>query len=250
MDAITTLSTSEQQALAICGITKASQLSRCTLASLLGDVAKARELFPGQMSSLSDERLKEIFYSISGTQEVEEVGESKPTNSYIHEVGYTRVSPKLVLSRRCKQRRRNLELDNTYDIEALHKKNHCLHSNSPLHVYFSAWLTILLYLDIAAWFIVPALFMVGLLPPFNPYIIIVGLLLPLILFWQISRKARCTVCNVHVFTLRKFGFNRYAHNWPIFGRLLSTALHIIFCLWFRCPACGTPQTLLRRKSRR
>ena len=249
MDAFTTLSTSEQQALAICGITKASQLSKCGLASLLGDVAKARELFPEQMSSLSDERLTEIYRSVCGTDEQAEE-EAKRDESCISEEGFTRISPQLVVSRRYRQRRINKEQDKEYNIEALHKKNHSVHCVSPLRIYFSAWVTILLYIDIAAWFIVPALFMVGLLPPFNPYIIIVGLLLPLILFWQISRNARCTVCNVHIFTLRKFGINRYAHNWPIFGRLLSTSLHIIFRLWFRCPACGTPQAIMRRKSRR
>jgi hypothetical protein len=105
---------------------------------LLGDVSKARELFPEQMSSLSDERLTEIYRSVCGTDEQAEE-ETKRDESCISEEGFTRISPQLVVSRRYRQRRINKEHDKEYNIEALHKKNHSVHCVSPLRIYFSAW---------------------------------------------------------------------------------------------------------------
>ena len=54
------LSDAERQALAICGIYKAEQLSEIRLETLLHDAELARSSFPDEMAALSSERLKAI----------------------------------------------------------------------------------------------------------------------------------------------------------------------------------------------
>ena len=78
-----------------------------------------------------------------------------------------------------------------------------------------------------------ALFLSGVLP----YILIV-------------RKTKCSVCNMPVLSMASYPRNKFAHRFPLLGYTIPTALHIIFFWWYRCPACGTPQKLLKRKHHR
>lgn len=60
-------------------------------------------------------------------------------------------------------------------------------------------------------------------------------------------KIHCQVCHINLFTLREYPRNTYAHKYPLMTHSMSLALHILCCLWFRCPACGTAQQLFKPK---
>ncbi len=67
------------------------------------------------------------------------------------------------------------------------------------------------------------------------------------IFLLIRLKPRCQVCRIQTFALKDYPHNKHAHNWLFFGYNYSTAFHIIFCFWFRCPACGTAVQLFKPK---
>lgn len=247
-DYIATLSEAERKALAICGISKDSQLAACSLPRLLADLQKAREFFAEEVEAMPDTRLTEIYHTVC--RDARQDSEAPTGENITTPDSNARQCPTLVVSRRHKRGSAHKHGAGEPDIESMHDKKHCIHCIRPGKIYLAAWSVILLYLDLAAWFILPALMLLGIIPLYNPIIIIPALILPVLIFVVCSGGANCTVCNVKVFSLRKFGYNRYAHNWPLVGQLLPTALHVIFCLWYRCPACGTPQSLLRRSPRR
>lgn len=78
-------------------------------------------------------------------------------------------------------------------------------------------------------------------------IIAISYLVIYIIFIILRLKIKCQVCRIRTFTLRDYPHNKHAHNWLFFGYNLSTSLHIIFTLWFRCPACGTAVRLFKPK---
>ena len=247
-DYISTLSKAEQQALAICGISKATQLATCNYAALSADVQRAREFFPEQMAALTDERLQSIILT-AGNVVQEEL--PPPTESP------ARIPPQPPQLRPKKEsserggKRSKLSKDGGKDahIQRLYAKSHSITCSRPLHLYISALLTVLLYLDCIAWLVVPVLLYLDMLPAMNSALVLGVLALPLVLFFIVCPGAGCTICNVRIFTRKGFSTSKYAHKWLFLGTTLSTALHILLFLWYRCPACGTPQSLRRRRRR-
>lgn len=244
------LSDTERQALAICGIYKAEQLSEIRLETLLHDAELARSSFPDEMAALSSERLKAIHgaFAASVTTAAAPAPDDTlaPDNLPVPDKDqFDSRLPQLVLTRGGRKRKKKTPPSEKH--KELHDKQHCIHSTRPLQVYISAWLTVLLYVDILAWFIIPPLMIVGIIPEFNAKLVIIGLILPAVPYFTTARKTRCSVCRLNIYTLRSYTKNRYAHNFLLLGTPLSTALHVIFCFWFRCPSCGTPQHLLRKR---
>ena len=253
---ITTLSNSEQKALAICGLYKDEQIAAAMLQDLCRDVRCARESFPEQMEGLTEERMREIYSACCARLHVvaPEEHTDKPTEEDENKnaTEHNRRTPELVISRHGRSKARHTaKKKNVGDKLAYsHSKEHCVHTIHPLRLYICAWFTILLYLDIIAWFIVPALIFMGYLPEVNEKLVLVVLVLGLCPYLFLSGKATCSVCNMRVFTARVYSRSRYAHHYPLLGTNLSTAIHIILFLWFCCPGCGTPQSLLRRSRKR
>lgn len=243
-----TLTEEERNALAICGITKDAQLRKLPLSSILADISLAAENFPAEMAALPEQRIKEIYQLCN--QEAEIVQEVKrPVHSDRIDDIAERQIPTLVLARRGSSRKkRSSSSPRTSD--ELHNKAHCIHCARPIKIYFGAWFTLLFYLDLVAWIVLPLLFMLELLPAVSAKLLIATLVAGLLPFFLISRGARCSVCNINIFMLRSFSENQYAHSLPLLNRNIATALHIITFLWYRCPGCGTPQHLLRRSRRR
>lgn len=242
------LSEPERQALAVCGIYKAEQLAEVGLKALLRDIELASECFPEQMSALSEKRLKELFSAVTGTTGVTETPTNEEPKEPTDETGVNRELPKLIPLRHSSSKKKKKPTSKTH--KELHDKSHCVHCTHPLRIYIGAWLTLLFYIDILAWLTIPALLLMGVLPEMNAKLVIAGLLLPALPFIFTCRKAKCSVCNIAIYPLRRYTHNRFAHNFLFFGTALSTALHVICFLWFRCPGCGTPQRLLRKKRNR
>lgn len=243
-DYISTLNEAEQRALAICGITKAAQLATCRYAALCVDAEQAREFFPEEMAVLTQERLQSIFRTAAEQMgvpaEPAEIPQQSRQNQDASPDTETRATSGVTLSRAPHAKSK---FDRRYS------KAHCIPCRQPVRTYLSALLVVLFYLDCAAWLIVPILLYLGLLPTDNATLVLTALALPPVLYFVVCPGTSCTVCKVLYITKRGFAYSRHAHNWPLLGTPLSTALHILLFLWFHCPACGTPQSLFRRRKR-
>lgn len=247
-DVISTLSDAERKALSICGIVKSEQLLTCSMEALCRDASQAREFFPEDMAALPEERLLAIIRSAGNRQtEPPKLTPAQPTEEGT-ETADSKPHPQ--------QHKPAASVSDEHHHSAEKKaaepdgKRRCIHCSHPFGVYMGAWATVLLYIDIVAWVVVPPMLMLEILPEFPAIIVLAILALPIFMYCVLSRAAVCTVCNVKVFSMRSFTLNKHAHNYFLLGRKLSTALHVIFCLWFRCPVCGTPQALLKRKHHR
>lgn len=251
-DYISTLPQEEQKALAICGIYKSSQLSSVSIQALMSDIRMARETFPDDMISLTNSRMYEIYAEATHTQLPlnETDDQSQAVNLPPPQSETLENFPRLVISRRSRpSRRREKSANDSLDVvETVHDKSHCIRSGRPLRIYFGAWCVVLFYIDLLAWFIVPSLMLTGILE-LPPKIVIAALVAGMVPYYFLARRASCTVCNMRIYDRRNFPKNRFAHYIPLLGHVLATALHVIFCMWFRCPACGTPQRLIRRTHR-
>ena len=233
----------EQQALAVCGIYTAEQMAAIDLGSLLHDIQLAKEHFPEVMAELREERVRELYRHLIG--EPTEPGQQATPTTPDRDSGDLTIRKLPKLSPRGSRKRRRSSL--TSNLKSLHDKEHCIHNTRPLKVYLSAWFTVLFYADILAWLTIPPLMLVGLIPEINAKLVIAALAIPAVPYLLSGRRACCSICQVPLFPLRRYTHNRFAHSFPLLGISLPTALHVIFCLWFRCPACGSPQRLLRRK---
>lgn len=243
-----TLPEKERTALAICGISKDNQLRRISLSNVLADVKLAAENFPEEMAALSEERIREIYQSCNQEEAIDPEETRPEPSAKVDDIAQRQI-PKLVLARRGSSKK-NRSSSQPRTGEELHNKAHCIHCARPLKVYFSAWFTLLFYLDLLAWIVLPILFLLELLPEVRPMIIIAALIGGVLPFFLVARRANCAVCNINIFILRRFSESQYAHKFPLLNRNVSTALHIILFLWYRCPGCGTPQHLMRRRRHR
>ncbi|MFI3242843.1 MAG: hypothetical protein R3Y56_01160 [Akkermansia sp.] len=68
-----------------------------------------------------------------------------------------------------------------------------------------------------------------------------------VIFLFLRLRIRCQVCRIPTFSLKDYPHNKHAHDWLFFGPNYSTAFHIVFCLWYRCPACGTAVQVFKPK---
>ncbi len=238
-DFLTTLSDAERNALSICGITKGEQLRQCCSLDIAKDFCEAEKYFPEEMAAISIERLQEILrleYEYSGVVEEPpaQTDKKQPTR------------PQEALPQASATKSAHAA---SKKATAPDGKQRCIHCTNTLGIYIGAWSVVLLYIDLAAWVLVPVLLMLEIIDFSRlPSIVIpVILALPIFVYGVLSRFTTCAVCKANVFSMRAISRNKHAHNYFLLGRKLSTALHVIFCLWFRCPVCGTPQNLLKRK---
>lgn len=239
------ISERERKALAICGIYKASQLATVSRDALFADIQKAAEHFPQEMQVLTEHRLDEIIaesQSINSELPAGEEDKQKPTSE---DGSYERISPHLVVTHRRRHRKENLKEEQRTGFD----KGHSIHNSWPLRTYMSAIFTIMFYVDILAWLTVPLLIFMGLLPDLDIKLVLVVLAVGALPYITYAKYTKCPVCSMPILNRRHFSRNKYAHNLPILGHVFCTALIILFCFWFRCPACGTPQHLIRRHKR-
>lgn len=236
------ISEQERKALAICGITKASQLTSVRRDALLADIQKATEHFPQEMQALTEQRIDEIIAESQRIEnEIQDTAEVEPTEPKA-DSPYERAVPHLVVTHRRRHRQEKLREAQKTGFD----KGHSIHNSWPLRTYISAFFAILFYVDILAWLVVPTLIFMGLLPELNDKLVLVLLVAGGLPYITYAMHTKCPVCSMPILNRQHFSRNKYAHKIPILGHVFCTSLYILFCFWFRCPACGTPQHLIRR----
>lgn len=279
---LATLSPAEQATLKLCGITQDAQLARAQADIIAKDLQICREHFPAQTCEIPHSTLQRICAAArEQTRDEEEAAEvtsrasrrDAEMNDGLH---FSRSCPPLIVSKRSKNRSHApgtspaLPLSAGHeDIEKLaanitieersqdkqvrigeaaaYEYHNAVHNTHSIAVYLGAWATILLVADVCAVIIIPLLIILGFDVKINIrttglYFAIAGALPYLLL----NTHAVCSVCRIGIFSFKKYSHNRQAHWMPILGCALPTALHVAFCFWFRCPACGTPQKIFRR----
>jgi hypothetical protein len=259
-DYIASLPEAERKVLAVCGISKAEQLSRISPERLYAEIEQARQLFgEEELPALSQERLQQI-YTLSTAQTESKQPEQTPTKKTEDE-DFARNIPELKLRNR--NRHRKVEDDETAGTvremtqeEAEKHKKHIISKSGaircthPLRTMLSALLLIWMYVAIIGAIAYTAGLLLGMIKNAGsliPAALFISAVLPYIL---IVRKTKCSVCNMPSLSMANYPRNKFAHHFPLLGYTLPTALHIIFFWWYRCPACGTPQKLLKKKHHR
>lgn len=251
-DYISTLPQAEQKALSVCGIYKAEQLQHIHLQSLVADMRQAASFFPTDVEPISAERLAEIYQEAIGSKqndiqaetEPEEVEDKVPATNE-----YERTLPPLVQKHRNRQTKTKHNAEHSKSSPLIGTRSNAICSTRPFRTYISAWLQIWLIVSIILAIIVTYRLLTGIDQSYNLNHIGAILASGIVPYLFFSRRTKCSVCNMSVFTMQKYTRNKHAHRLPILGYSLTTALHIIFFFWFRCPACGTAQKLSRRKRR-
>lgn len=123
-----------------------------------------------------------------------------------------------------------------------------IRAKHPIWTYTMAILTV---------FAIPLLSLVFFLPLIayfthtSPTALIIALVLGCIylgIYTILSRYTSCEICQCKTFTLNNFPYSKFAHKFLFLGVPLSTALHIIFTTWYRCPACGSAKKLFKPHS--
>ncbi len=61
-----------------------------------------------------------------------------------------------------------------------------------------------------------------------------------LLYFAISFRVKCRVCNQRILAPRQCLKHRKAHHIPLLGHITALALHALFYRWFNCTYCGTP----------
>lgn len=255
------LSQAEREELALCGITSAEQLQRCTAESLMNDLAQLQDFFPNHEPVLSEKRVKELCPEETEERPAESADVLPtpevlpPTAQFKHKKN---LREEILAEREAAEQARRLRSTNNNlsaaeKLERMHglsKHFHAIRCSHPLRVYFGAWATLLLIVPFFALLIIPAMLLTGDIDSGKPLYYGVGFALLVLPWLTIARRAECGVCHIPLYRFGNYPHNRDAHHLPLLGYTLTTALHIIFLFWFRCPACGTMLKINTRESHR
>lgn len=255
------LSQAEREELALCGITSAEQLQRCTAESLKHDLMQLQSFFPNREPVLSEARVKALCPAEKEEKEavssdfMPETTGGTPSAQFKHKKN---LREEIMAEREAAEQARRLRntdhnLSAAEKLERMHglsKHFHAIRCSHPMRVYFGAWATLLLIVPFFALLAIPAMLLTGDIDSGKPLyygVAFAALVLPWLL---IARKAECGVCHIPLYHFGNYPHNRDAHHLPLLGYTLTTALHIIFLFWFRCPACGTMLKINTRESHR
>lgn len=244
------LSQAEREELALCGITNAEQLQRCTAEGLMQDLALLQRFFPNHVPTLSEKRVQSLCLAeqaetvAADADILPEMTATSPTEPFKQKKN---LREEIMIEREAAEQARRLRntdrnLSPAERLERMHglsKHFHAIRCSHPLRVYFGAWATLLLVVPFFALLAIPVMILTGDIEGGKPLyygIAFAVLVLPWLL---IARRAECGVCHIPLYRFGNYPHNRDAHHLPLLGYTLTTALHIIFLFWFRCPACGT-----------
>lgn len=240
------LSPAEREELALCGITTAEQLERCSVEDLARDLKKLKSYFPDRVMVLTEARL----HAICGLEETPQPAEVtfKPAAQFTHkkdlreEIMREKEEAEQERVRKAHHRHQS-PAEKLERMHGLSSHFHAIRCSHPARVYFGAWSTLLLIVPLFALFAIPVMILTGELEGGKPIYFgaaFVALIMP---WFLIARRAQCGVCHIPLFKFGNYPHNRAAHHLPLLGYTITTALHIIFLFWFRCPACGTPMKI-------
>lgn len=260
-DYISTLPQAEQKALSVCGIYKARQLRSINFTTLYSDMLQAAEYFPDDIKLISKERLAEICEHAGMLPEEEkpEQPETQPQQQ-IETVNtdFERILPPLERKHGTRHRSPLKPENNTIDLTKVKSgntdkraadKSGAICNTHPFRTLFSALVQLWLVASLILCVVLAIRLLLGMetkITFVHLAILFLSGVLPYVFY---TRKTKCPVCNMSLFTLQNYTRNKYAHKLPVLGYSVATALHILFFFWFRCPACGTSQKLFKRKRR-
>ena len=250
---ISTLPQAEQKALSVCGIVKDEQLKNIRLNTLAAELEHAGEIFKNEIIPISRERLAEIFSLIHAapTQDNREEQEEEFKTATVSAAPAPRQHPRhKVDSPRQPETRDVIYTFDQEPVEHTRRSGNAIHNTHPYRTYSSALLFIWMYATLVAFVIVAFRFIMGIDSELNPAIIAAIPISGIIPYFLLVRRTCCPVCNHRLFSMHSFNHNKNAHKLPLLSCSLTTALHIFFFFWFRCPACGTPQKLFGKKRRK
>lgn len=269
---LSTLPEAEQKALSLCGITDARQLAKISPQPLLQELEQARSIFQGDIpdSLLDEAHLAELCTAASQATSTfpdtaEQESEMLATNRIRPNVTvygarpqqrdeefYVRHQPTESAFLKDIKQTKDLvtNLDPAKAERGKSMRFSTIRCGHPVVVYVGAFATIML---IPAGLIVLALLWQvathgNTLPPERLGIGMAIVMAILAFYFLMNYHARCTVCHINIFSLRKYPRNKYAFRIPLLGYSISTALRIFFTLKFSCPACGTKLRLSGRNS--
>lgn len=269
---LSTLPEAEQKALSLCGITDARQLAKISPQALLQELEQARSIFPDDIPDgvLGEPRIAEICSAAAQTTDsfpetVEEESEMLAANRILTKVTVYGATPQkqneeffvnheptesAFLQDLQQSKEPITNLDPAKAERGKSMRFSTIRCGHPVVVYVGAFATIML---IPAGLIVLALLWQvathgNTLPPERLGIGMAIVMAILAFYFLMNYHARCTVCHINIFSLRKYPRNKYAFRIPLLGYSISTALRIFFTLKFSCPACGTKLKLSGRNS--
>lgn len=249
------LSSEEKEELALCGITTDEQLQQCTAEAIRHDVEQLRRFFPDRTPVLTEERIVEIFSTDTDESLDNRIPDEEfvsPAAQFTHKKN---LREELIRERTGTGAARHQKgefrhLSPAEKLERMHglsKHFHAIRCSHPMRVYFGAWATLLLIIPFFALLAIPTMLLTGDIDSGKPLyygLAFAALVLP---WFLIARRAQCGVCHIPLYRFGNYPHNRNAHHLPLLGYTLTTALHIIFLFWFRCPACGTMMKLSSNK---
>lgn len=246
------LSRAERDELALCGITSAEQFARCTENSLKHDIFQLKDFFPEHTIVLTEERLHTIFGDEPEEQHKAAFSFGKEGSTPAVQFKHKRnLREELMHEKDAEEQEHRRQAHDHHrspaeKLERMHGLSshfHAIRCSHPYRVYFGAWATLLLIVPLFALLAVPVMILTGELEGGKPIYYgaaFVALILP---WFLIARSVQCGVCHIPLYKFGNYPHNRAAHHLPLLGYTITTALHIIFLFWFRCPACGTPMKL-------
>lgn len=256
---ISSLTPNEQEALAICGIQKDEQLAKIAPDALLRDLQVAKETFPEATFDISEDKLRSICNNAALAEDVapppspedrtpvKESRDAVSADEEAREQGESfRILPELSL-RSHQHHTTKHRATALWEAPGVAHSVHCAH---PFSTYLSALSVLGLHAGVLSLLLLPFVLFAGYLDKAYLYpcaAAVTALLLP---YLFIGIRCYCSVCKMRFFRLMPYNTNRHAHTVPFFGlTTLVTALHIVFRLWYRCPACGTAIRLFHTKRR-
>ena len=260
---LSTLPEAEQKALTLCGITDARQLAKISPQALRQELEQARSFFQGDIpdSLLDEAHLAELCANASQATSTfpdtaEQESEMLATNRIRPNVTVYGAQPQQrddeffvrhqptesAFLKDIKQTKAPVtNLDPAKAERGKSMRFSTIRCGHPVVVYVGAFATIMLIP--AALIVLVLLWQVvtqgNTLPPERLGTGMAIVLVILAFYFLMNYHARCTVCHIHIFSLRKYPRNKYAFRIPLLGYSISTALRVFFTLKFSCPACGT-----------
>ena len=258
---ISTLPQEEQKALSVCGIYKAQQLRHISMSALYADMLQAAAFFSEDIQLISRERLAEIYTEAAASTPVDEQPAAPQQDEMIESEAapeYTRTLPPLVRKHGTRHRSPIKQQTDTIDLtkvkapdkeKSFSGKGNAICNTHPFRTLFSAIVQVWLITAVILFIVIATRLVLRIDTNITYTQLVIMLLSGILPYLCYTRKTKCPVCNISIFTFQNFVRNKYSHHLPILGYTLTTALHLIFFFWFRCPACGTAQKLFKRKRR-
>lgn len=244
--------------LKLCGITTDDQLAGSIVSVIRQELQTAKFFFPEEDISLTDAELEALICKAQEFIGLSEIPLEPPTPvktlpefvevvPFIGEEAIPSTAEQDEAEQAAETEAFLEQLKTTGRQKGVRRPITCGH---PFLLLFGAFATLLLPFFILSLIGLPYMLLLSDYRPLGEdeiiYIVVaISLVIPHLIM---VRLVHCSVCHMNIFTFRNYPYHSKAHNLPLLGVPLSTALRIIFFLRYTCPACGTEQKLFGKRS--